>query len=193
MLGLGGGQSRCVACCRVQVYVEVGSVPVDLDDAEDLKAFFAVMQGLNADNKLLAYHDRSDGGLFATLTEMAFAGHVGMDVKMDLLAESEDELAAALFAEELGGVIQVRRDDLEEVLAQFEAAGLVLRHNFEGGHAVFEMAGDDHHDHMVCTQTGEVIEFIDEVIEERQKKIAEERGYEIVDHSLILYVKPIKS
>lgn len=78
------------------------------------------------------------------------------------------------------------------VLTQFEAAGLVLRHNFEGGHAVFEMAGDDHHDHMVCTQTGEVIEFVDEMIEERQKKIAEEHGYEIVDHSLILYVRPIK-
>ena len=124
LIDLGRGQNRLGASCLAQVYGEVGSVPADLDDAEDLKAFFAVMQGLNADNKLLAYHDRSDGGLFTTLTEMAFAGHVGMDVKMDLLAESEDELAAALFAEELGGVIQVRRDDLEEVLAQFEAAGL---------------------------------------------------------------------
>ncbi|SFL82738.1 ferric iron uptake transcriptional regulator [Marinobacter zhejiangensis] len=79
------------------------------------------------------------------------------------------------------------------VLTQFEAAGLVLRHNFEGGHAVFEIATEEHHDHMVCTQTGEVIEFCDPVIEERQQKIAEEHGYEIVDHSLTLYVKPIKS
>ncbi|SDW07702.1 ferric iron uptake transcriptional regulator [Marinobacter mobilis] len=79
------------------------------------------------------------------------------------------------------------------VLTQFEAAGLVLRHNFEGGHAVFEMATEEHHDHMVCTQTGEVIEFCDPVIEERQQKIAAEHGYEIVDHSLTLYVKPIKS
>ena len=79
------------------------------------------------------------------------------------------------------------------VLTQFESAGLVLRHNFEGGHAVFEMAGDDHHDHMVCTQTGNVIEFYDDVIEQRQKQIAREHGYEIVDHSLILYVKPLKS
>ena len=55
------------------------------------------------------------------------------------------------------------------------------------------MAGDDHHDHMVCTQTGEVIEFVDEIIEERQQKIAREHGYEIVDHSLILYVKPLGS
>ena len=124
LIDLGRGQNRLGASCLAQVYGEVGSVPADLDDAEDLKAFFAVMQGLNADSKLLAYHDRSDGGLFATLTEMAFAGHCGMDIKMDLLAESEDDLAAALFAEELGGVIQVRRDDLEEVLAQFEAAAL---------------------------------------------------------------------
>lgn len=79
------------------------------------------------------------------------------------------------------------------VLTQFEAAGLVLRHNFEGGHAVFEMASEEHHDHIVCTETGKVIEFFDEVIEERQKKIAAEHGYDIVDHSLTLYVKPIKS
>jgi len=78
------------------------------------------------------------------------------------------------------------------VLTQFETAGLVLRHNFEGGHAVFEMAGDDHHDHMVCTQTGRVVEFFDDIIEERQRKIAEEHGFELVDHSLILYVKPKK-
>ena len=79
------------------------------------------------------------------------------------------------------------------VLTQFEAADLVLRHNFEGGHAVFEMASDDHHDHMVCTQTGEVVEFYDEIIERRQQEIAAEHGFEIVDHSLTLYVKPKKS
>lgn len=78
------------------------------------------------------------------------------------------------------------------VLTQFESAGLVVRHNFEGGHAVFELASDDHHDHMVCTQTGKVVEFFDKVIEERQKAIAEEHGYEIVDHSLTLYVRPKK-
>lgn len=76
------------------------------------------------------------------------------------------------------------------VLTQFEAAGLVLRHNFEGGHAVFELAGEEHHDHMVCTQTGQVIEFYDEMIERRQREIAEEHGFELVDHSMILYVKP---
>ncbi|EBA01812.1 ferric iron uptake transcriptional regulator [Marinobacter sp. ELB17] len=79
------------------------------------------------------------------------------------------------------------------VLTQFESAGLVLRHNFEGGHAVFEMASEYHHDHIVCTETGKVIEFFDQVIEDRQQIIAAEHGYEIVDHSLTLYVKPIKS
>ncbi len=78
------------------------------------------------------------------------------------------------------------------VLTQFETAGLVERHNFESGHAVFELSGDDHHDHMVCTKTGKVIEFFDPVIEQRQKEIAKEHGFEIVDHSLTLYVKPAK-
>lgn len=75
------------------------------------------------------------------------------------------------------------------VLTQFESAGLVLRHNFEGGHAVFELAKDDHHDHMVDTDSGKVIEFFDDVIEKRQHEIAEEHGYELVDHNLTLYVK----
>jgi Fur family ferric uptake transcriptional regulator len=75
------------------------------------------------------------------------------------------------------------------VLTQFESAGLVVRHNFEGGHSVFELATEDHHDHMVCTDTGEVIEFFDEIIEKRQQEIARTHGYELVDHSLILYVR----
>jgi len=75
------------------------------------------------------------------------------------------------------------------VLTQFESAGLVSRHNFESGHSVFELAKSQHHDHMVNLDSGEVIEFVDEVIEKRQREIAAERGYEIVDHSLVLYVK----
>jgi len=75
------------------------------------------------------------------------------------------------------------------VLTQFESAGLVSRHNFESGHSVFELAKSQHHDHMVCVDTGEVVEFVDEVIEKRQRQLAEERGYELVDHSLVLYVR----
>lgn len=79
------------------------------------------------------------------------------------------------------------------VLTQFESAGLVSRHNFESGHSVFELAKSQHHDHMVNLESGQVIEFVDEIIEKRQREIAAERGYEIVDHSLVLYVKPKKS
>jgi Fur family transcriptional regulator, ferric uptake regulator len=76
------------------------------------------------------------------------------------------------------------------VLTQFEAAGLVVRHNFDGGHSVFELDRGEHHDHMVCIETGQVMEFHNDEIESLQEKIAEEAGYELTGHSLILYVKP---
>ena len=79
------------------------------------------------------------------------------------------------------------------VLTQFESAGLVARHHFEAGTAVFELAKGDHHDHMICLETGKVIEFVDEVIEQRQHEIAEAHGYDIEDHNLIMYVRPKKS
>lgn len=76
------------------------------------------------------------------------------------------------------------------VLNQFESAGLVVKHNFEGGQAYYELDSGDHHDHMVCLETGKVIEFVNEEIENLQEKIADEHGYEIVDHSLVIYVRP---
>ena len=76
------------------------------------------------------------------------------------------------------------------VLTQFETAGLVVRHNFDNGHSVFEMASDEHHDHMVNMESGQVIEFCDPIIEKRQQEIAEEHGFELIDHNLTLYVKP---
>lgn len=100
---------------------------------------------------------------------------------------AEDVYKALIDAGEDVGLATVYR-----VLTQFESAGLVMRHNFDGGHAVFELATDEHHDHMVCTETGDVIEFHDDAIEARQRKICEEKGYELVDHSLVLYVKPKK-
>ena len=78
------------------------------------------------------------------------------------------------------------------VLTQFEAAGLVEKHNFEGGTAVYELDRGQHHDHMVCVETGKVIEFANAEIEALQKRIAAEHGYEIEDHSLVLYVRPKK-
>ena len=73
------------------------------------------------------------------------------------------------------------------VLTQFEDAGLVIRHHFEGGHAVFELNEGRHHDHLVCVKSGRVIEFTDPVIEERQKAIAKEHGFKMTDHTLIIY------
>ncbi len=78
------------------------------------------------------------------------------------------------------------------VLTQFEAAGLITRHNFEGGHSVFEMDDGEHHDHMVCIETGEVVEFMNDEIERIQREIAQSHNYELVDHNLVLYVRPIK-
>ena len=66
-----------------------------------------------------------------------------------------------------------------------------MKQNFENGHSVYELTPNDHHDHMVCLKTGKVIEFTNEIIEEQQEKLAEERGYKIVDHRLVLYVEPI--
>jgi Fur family ferric uptake transcriptional regulator len=76
------------------------------------------------------------------------------------------------------------------VLTQFESAGLVTRQNFEGGHSVFELDDGEHHDHMVCIETGEVVEFSNDEIERLQHKMAEENGYELLDHNLVLYVRP---
>ncbi len=73
------------------------------------------------------------------------------------------------------------------VLTQFETAGLVERHHFEGGHSMFELAEGDHHDHILCVKCGRVDEFLDETIEQRQKQIARDAGYEITDHSLYIY------
>jgi len=76
------------------------------------------------------------------------------------------------------------------VLTQFETAGLVVRHNFDNGYSVFELAKGEHHDHMVVVETGEVIEFHDEEIERLQRSIVEAKGYDLIDHSLVLYVRP---
>lgn len=114
-------------------------------------------------------------------------------VKILQMFESQDN--GHLSAEDIYRALQESGEDVGlatvyRVLTQFEAAGLIRKHNFDGNHAIYEIATDDHHDHMVNVQTGDVIEFVDDVIEQRQHQIAEEHGLEIVDHSLVLYVKP---
>ena len=95
---------------------------------------------------------------------------------------AEDVYKALIEANEEVGLATVYR-----VLTQFESAGLVMRHHFEGGHSIFELNTVDHHDHIVCNKCGKVQEFFDELIEEQQDRIAEKLGFEITDHSLYIY------
>ncbi len=106
------------------------------------------------------------------LLEASVPRHVSAEDVYKMLLEKGEEI----------GLATVYR-----VLTQFEAAGLVTRHNFEEGHAVFELDRGEHHDHIVCVLCGKVEEFMDATIEERQKEIAAEHGFEMEDHSLIIY------
>ncbi len=121
LIDLGHGKNRLGGSCLAQVFDHLGSEGPDLDHPDLLKRFFAAIQELRAEDLILAYHDRSDGGLLATLCEMAFAGRCGVDV--DLAAVGPDDLAA-LFSEELGAVIQVRHTDTDDVLHILDFHGL---------------------------------------------------------------------
>ena len=121
LIDLGNGKNRLGATALAQVYKQLGDKPADVDNAEQLKGFFNAMQTLVRDDKLVAYHDKGDGGLFVTLAEMAFAGHCG--VKANIEALGEDTLAA-LFNEELGAVVQVQNEQLDAVMAVLAEQGL---------------------------------------------------------------------
>ncbi|WP_186082722.1 phosphoribosylformylglycinamidine synthase [Burkholderia gladioli] len=144
-IDLGRGKNRMGGSILAQVTQQVGDSVPDVDDAEDLKRFFTAIQALNAQGKLLAYHDRSDGGLWATVCEMAFAGHAGVSINVDMLTldpnhesdygdakdwakqtsgRREDRTIRALFSEELGAVVQVRAADRDAVLAALREHGL---------------------------------------------------------------------
>ena len=122
-------------------------------------------------------------GLKATLPRLKILKLLGKSVEHHFGAE--DIYRQLIDAGEDIGLATVYR-----VLAQFETAGLVTRHNFEGGRAVYELNSGGHHDHMVCLETGRVIEFVSADIESRQRAIADEHGYELVDHRFVLYVRP---
>ena len=144
LIDLGRGRNRLGGSMLAQVFGQIGDQGSDLDDPAELKRFFAAIQSLNRTGWLLAYHDRSDGGLFAAVCEMAFAGRCGVTINLDILAydplahdvdgnERRPELMrgrdlervlAALFAEELGAVVQVRAGDRDAVLARLAEAGL---------------------------------------------------------------------
>ena len=124
-----------------------------------------------------------EAGLKATLPRIRILEILEASEQKHMSAE--DVYKALLDAGEDVGLATVYR-----VLTQFEAAGLVIRHHFDSGHSVFELDSGGHHDHMVCIKTGKVIEFENEEIEKLQHQIAEEHGYELHEHSLVLYVKP---
>jgi phosphoribosylformylglycinamidine synthase len=121
LLDLGEGHNRLGASALAQVYQHLGTDGADLTSPKILKAFFTALQSLKQTGLLLAYHDRSDGGLFTTLCEMAFAGRCGLAI--DLANLAQDDLAV-LFNEELGAVIQIRRTDQASVLRLLQQAGL---------------------------------------------------------------------
>ncbi|MBB1372636.1 MULTISPECIES: phosphoribosylformylglycinamidine synthase [unclassified Pseudoalteromonas] len=121
LVDLGAGKNRMGASSLAQVYKQLGDITPDVDSPELLKGFYNAMQVLVADSKLLAYHDRSDGGLFTTVAEMAFAGHTGVTVDINGLTGNDIE---ALYNEELGAVIQVANSDLDAVNAVLKDHGL---------------------------------------------------------------------
>ncbi|MFP3873284.1 MAG: phosphoribosylformylglycinamidine synthase [Thiohalophilus sp.] len=121
LIDLGKGANRLGGSCLAQVYKQLGHHPADLDDPRALKHFFEVIQRLNEQGRLLAYHDRADGGLFASLCEMAFAGRTGLQIRLDDLGADP---VASLFSEELGAVIQVCDSELTAVRDALHAAGL---------------------------------------------------------------------
>jgi len=115
-------------------------------------------------------------------------------VKILHILESSERGSLHLSAEQVYDALREAGEDVGlatvyRVLTQFETAGLVTRHHFETGHSVFELVKGEHHDHMVCVSSGAVVEFTDAVIEQRQREIAAEYGYELIDHSLVLYVR----
>ncbi|MCW8919252.1 MAG: phosphoribosylformylglycinamidine synthase, partial [Gammaproteobacteria bacterium] len=165
LIDLGKGRNRLGGSCLAQVYKQVGHHAPDLDDAEGLKNFFAAIQALNAEGKLLAYHDRSDGGLFTTLAEMAFAGRSGIDVD---LSELDGDRVAVLFSEELGAVVQVAHQDTEEVLS--------LLREYELGNHSFVIGALREDDRVVITYEGSAL--FDE------PRIALQRAWSATTHQL---------
>jgi phosphoribosylformylglycinamidine synthase len=145
-IDLGNGQNRLGATALAQVYKQLGDKPADVDNAEQLKGFYDAMQTLVSQSKLMAYHDKGDGGLFVTLAEMAFAGHCGVNVAIDTLG---CDALAVLFNEELGAVVQVANSDVEDVLAVLAANKLA-----ECSHVIGSVEASDS---IIITQEGNIV------------------------------------
>ena len=125
-------------------------------------------------------NDLKDAGLKATQPRLKILSILEQNRERHMSAE--DVYRALMGAGDELGLATIYR-----VLTQFESAGLVIRHHFAGGHAVFGLDSGEHHDHIVCVHCGKVTEFVDDVIERRQIRIAKERGFRLADHSLVLH------
>jgi phosphoribosylformylglycinamidine synthase len=136
LIDLGAGQNRLGGSVIAQVYNKLGQQTPDVDDAATLAGFFDTTQALNAEGKLLAYHDRSDGGVFATLTEMSFASHLGLNIDLDEIIVSCAQAAPALFSEELGAVVQVNESDVSGIVSAYAKVGVMVS-------PIATLSGDD--------------------------------------------------
>ena len=130
-------------------------------------------------------------------TDLKKAGLKATLPRIRILEILEESAGKHLSAEDVYKILlehgeEVGLATVYRVLTQFESAGLVIRHNFDSGHSVFELDSGTHHDHMVHLDTGEIIEFQNEEIEELQRKIASKHCFDLIEHSLVLYVKPKK-
>ena len=128
--------------------------------------------------------------------EIRSAGLKVTDARKSILAILEKSNQSHLSADDINKILLKNNDKvgiatIYRVLNQFVDAGICIKHHFESGQAVFELTPAEHHDHMVCVKTGKVIEFEDDLIEQRQDALAKKSGYKIVDHTLVLYVEPI--
>ncbi|WP_158967885.1 phosphoribosylformylglycinamidine synthase [Paraglaciecola sp. L3A3] len=146
LLDLGQGQNRLGASCLAQVYQQLGNQAPDVDSAPLLKGFFLAIQQLVNEKILLAYHDRSDGGLFATLVEMAFAGKTGLDINLDTLTGAAID---SLYNEELGAVVQIASSNKDKVLA------ILAEHGLQD--IVHKIGGLNSTDQIVFSQNGQVV------------------------------------
>ena len=146
LLDLGDGKNRLGGSALAQVYGKTAKDVPDVDDAALLRSFFSTIQELNREGLLLAYHDRSDGGLFVTLAEMAFAARCGLKVHLETLG---DGVVSALFNEELGAVIQIKRGDREAVLSRLSNAGLA--------HVAHIIAHPTEHNSLLLTHEEEIV------------------------------------
>ena len=124
-IDLSKGKNRLGGSCLAQVYKQLGNETPDVDSPETLKGFFNAMQTLVRDEKLIAYHDRSDGGLFTSIVEMAFAGHTGVDIDLTQLTSASGNDVDVLFNEELGAVIQIRESDVDAIHAVLAEHGIL--------------------------------------------------------------------